>query len=198
MSAVPSPDMSAFDASHWDGPPWVFGYGSLIWRPGFEYIAAEQAFLRGAHRCLCIYSSRYRGTPEKPGLVFGLMPGGSCHGRAFQVDPKHWDQVQAYLWDRELLGGVYRPTIRRVRLETGQDVKALTFLAIKKHRSFAGTLALDEQIRIVRDGVGCRGPNLDYVLNTASHLEQMGISDPRLHRISVALEPFAKPREEAD
>src|SRR3712207_3646607 len=82
---------------------WVFGYGSLIWRPGFEFAEAQPALLRGAHRSLCIYSHHYRGTPEQPGLVFGLVHGGSCRGMAFRVEGELWSDVRAYLKARELI-----------------------------------------------------------------------------------------------
>src|SRR5690606_13758576 len=81
---------------------WVFGYGSLIWNPGFPHVASERATLRGAHRRLCIYSHRHRGTPEQPGLVFGLVRGGSCRGVAFAVEPGRWDEVRDYLMGREM------------------------------------------------------------------------------------------------
>lgn len=178
----------AFGANLWPDAPWVFGYGSLIWRPGFSYKRAEPAFLRGAHRCLCVYSHRYRGTPEQPGLVFGLKPGGSCHGRAFQVARQDWEAVRAYLWDREMIDKVYKPSVRPITLGNGQTVSALTFLVEPAHARYAGGLAEEDQIRIVREGVGCRGPNLDYVLNTAKHLEDMGIRDRHLHRIRLRLE----------
>ena len=156
---------------------WVFGYGSLIWRPGFEHIRAVPALLHGAHRSLCIYSHRHRGTPEQPGLVFGLVRGGSCRGMAFEVEPARWDEVHAYLYEREMDRGVYREAVRPVRLADGTLVQALAFLVDERHVQFAGKLEIAEQARLVRSGVGESGPNHEYVLQTAHHLERLGIHD---------------------
>lgn len=173
-----------------DTPPvsHVFGYGSLIWRPGFAHLGAEPGLLRGAHRDLCVFSHRYRGTAERPGLVFGLAHGGSCHGMVFTIDPENWDEVRAYLWDRELVSGVYRPSIRRIRLSGGRDVEALVFLADPNHVQYAGHLDLDAQLRFIRQGHGQMGPNSEYVLNTGRHLTEMGIEDTKLARICRALD----------
>ena len=172
-----------------DTPPvsYVFGYGSLIWRPGFDHEGASPALLRGAHRCLCVFSHRYRGTSERPGLVFGLANGGSCHGMVFKIPTQDWQQVRAYLWDRELINGVYRPTVRRVRLADGRMVDALVFLADPEHAQYAGHLDLDAQLRFIRQGHGSAGPNTDYVINTARHLEEMGVKDHQLERVRQAL-----------
>ena len=167
--------------------PYVFGYGSLIWRPGFEHGGAEPALLFGAHRCLCVYSHRYRGTKARPGLVFGLSRGGSCHGMVFAVRPETWASVRAYLWDRELISGVYRPALRKVRLQSGRTVEALTFLADTAHVQYAGLLAIEEQLRFIRQGRGEMGANAEYVLNTARHLAEMGIRDALLDRLRQAL-----------
>ena len=167
---------------------WVFGYGSLIWRPGFAYLRAELALLRGAHRSLCIYSYRHRGTPERPGLVFGLMRGGSCRGMAFAVAAKNWDAVHAYLTERELDRGVYREAMRPIRLADGEVVSALAFLVDERHVQFAGRLALEEQARLVRSGVGESGANPEYVLTTARRLHELGIRDRYLDELVALLE----------
>lgn len=163
---------------------WVFGYGSLIWKPGFEFVRSVPALLKGAHRSLCIYSHRHRGTPEQPGLVFGLMRGGSCRGMAFEVDPRHWDEVHGYLRDREMDRGVYRESQRAIRLDRGGgEVMALAFMVDERHVQFAGRLEIAEQLRLVRSGVGESGPNHEYVLATARHLEQLGIRDKHLSEL---------------
>ena len=166
---------------------WVFGYGSLIWRPGFDFVNSTQALLRGAHRSLCIYSHRHRGTHEQPGLVFGLMRGGSCRGVAFEVDGGRWPEVQQYLRDREMDRGVYREAIRPVRLADGRSVTALAFLVDQRHVQYAGRLAIAEQVRLVKSGVGESGPNPEYVLETARHLAQLGIRDRYLAALVEAL-----------
>jgi cation transport protein ChaC len=163
-----------------DGLHWVFGYGSLIWRPGFDFIARERALLRGAHRSLCIYSHIYRGTPEAPGLVFGLAHGGACGGMAFGVADAIWPEVLAYLRARELVSDVYREAVRPVRLASGAIVAAVAYLVDEGHSQYAGGLAMDEQARLVRRSSGESGPNIDYVLNTAEHLAQLGIRDRSL------------------
>lgn len=168
-------------------PHFVFGYGSLIWRPGFPYRRAEPALLRGAHRSLCIYSYRHRGTPERPGLVFGLVRGGSCRGMAFEVAPERWDEVHAYLTERELDRGVYHEALRPIRLGNGESVTALAFLVDEQHVQYAGRLALAEQARLVRAGVGESGPNPEYVLTTARHLHELGIRDRHLDELVEVL-----------
>jgi cation transport protein ChaC len=167
---------------------WVFGYGSLIWRPGFEFRDAAPALLRGAHRRLCIYSHRHRGTPDRPGLVFGLVRGGSCRGMAFEVEAKRWDEVHQYLVDREMDRGVYREATRTVQLGDGRIVPALAFLVDERHVQYAGRLEIAEQVRLVRSGVGESGPNPEYVLETARHLEHLGIHDRALAELVAALE----------
>ena len=159
---------------------WIFGYGSLIWNPGFDFVRSELALLRGAHRSLCIYSHRHRGTPGAPGLVFGLVRGGSCRGVAFAVQDSAWIEVRDYLRAREQVTGVYRESVRPVLLASGESVPALVFTVDERHVQYAGRLAVDEQLRLVRTGVGASGRNIDYVLNTADHLARIGLTDRRL------------------
>ena len=166
---------------------WVFGYGSLIWRPGFEYRAARPARLYGAHRALCIYSHHYRGTPEKPGLVFGLVPGGSCNGMAFEVGCERHDEVLEYLRAREQVTSVYFEVQRTVRLDDGTRVTATSFVVNRAHHQFSGKLSLREQLRLVNNARGDAGTNRDYVLNTASHLEKLNIRDTYLYHLAQAL-----------
>jgi cation transport protein ChaC len=170
-----------------DSNHWVFGYGSLIWNPGFPYVVSERAILRGAHRRLCIYSHRHRGTPEQPGLVFGLVRGGSCRGMAFAVEPARWDEVREYLMGREMDRGVYRDALRPVELADGRQVTALAFVVDERHVQYAGRLDIAEQERLVRSGVGESGPNPEYVLATARHLQALGIRDKYLDELVAAL-----------
>ena len=171
--------------------PWVFGYGSLIWNPGFRFNRAEKALLRGAHRSLSIYSHRHRGTPDRPGLVFGLSRGGSCLGVAFEVDAADWPGVFDYLQEREQDRGVYRGAWRTVALADGTTVKALAYLVDERHPQFAGRLEIAEQVRLVARSRGESGRNTEYVRNTAQHLIALGIRDKALMRIVDALDADA-------
>lgn len=166
---------------------WVFGYGSLIWRPGFAFTSRQQALLGGAHRRLCVYSHRHRGTESRPGLVFGLVRGGSCRGMAFEVEADRWDEVHAYLSEREMDRGVYREVFRPVRLADGLAVTALAFVVDERHVQYAGKLEVAEQLRLVREGIGESGPNPEYVLATAAHLRALGIRDRYLDELVEAL-----------
>lgn len=159
---------------------WVFGYGSLIWNPGFAHVSTQQGLLKGAHRSLSIVSHHHRGTLEQPGLVFGLARGGSCRGMVFEVADGDWPQVYAYLQEREQVTAVYRDVMRPVRLADGRTISALAFLVDERHEQFAGHLDLDQQLAMVRAGIGLSGRNIDYVLNTARHLEELGIRDRQL------------------
>lgn len=169
------------------GTYWVFGYGSLIWNPGFRHISSQQGLLRGAHRSLSIVSHHYRGTPEQPGLVFGLARGGSCRGMVFEVEEQDWREVYAYLQAREQVTSVYRDVMRPVRLADGRTVEALAFLVDERHEQYAGRLSLDQQLAFVRAGTGIAGRNVDYVLNTAQHLRAMGIRDRQLMALADLL-----------
>jgi cation transport protein ChaC len=167
---------------------WVFGYGSLIWNPGFKFRRSEKALLRGAHRALSVYSFRHRGTPELPGLVFGLSRGGSCLGVAFEVDEAIWPQTFDYLQAREQDRGVYREAWRPVTLASGETVTALAYLVNEQHAQFAGRLDLAEQVRLIARSSGESGGNTEYVRNTARHLLSLGIHDKALLAIVDALD----------
>lgn len=166
---------------------WVFGYGSLIWRPGFVFERQVPALLRGVHRRLCVYSYRHRGTELQPGLVFGLMPGGSCRGMAFEVTDARWPEVHAYLAEREMDRGVYREAVRPIRLADGEAVSSLAFLVDTRHAQYAGKLAIAEQVRVVRAGIGESGANPEYVLETARKLHELGLTDRYLDDVVAAL-----------
>lgn len=168
---------------------WVFAYGSLMWRPGFPFEAQVPGLLDGAHRALCVYSVLHRGTHERPGLVLGLDRGGACQGVAFRVSPGAEKDTIGYLREREQVTDVYVETYRDVRLEDGSNrmVKALTYLADPGHPQFAGRLSLDEQLHIVLAGEGQAGANVEYVLNTVQHLEELGVHDAPLADLAARL-----------
>ena len=165
------------------GDLWVFGYGSLMWSPGFRPSAKSTALVRGYHRALCILSSRYRGTPEKPGLVMGLCRGGSCWGMAFRVPAARVRRVLAALWKREMLNKVYKPTLIPVLVAPGRRIRALAFVADTAHRQFVRELDLHGRARLVAQGVGQRGRCVDYIRNTLEHMLELGVNDPHLARI---------------
>jgi glutathione-specific gamma-glutamylcyclotransferase len=167
---------------------WVFGYGSLMWRPGFDHEETRQAQLFGYHRALCVRSFVHRGTPERPGLVLGLDRGGSCHGVAFKVRAEHREAVTGYLRARELVTNVYLETTRKVRLDDGRDVRALTYVVDRGHRQYAGALSVEEALSQVSGAVGQSGPNEAYVINTVEHLRTLRIRDHHLEAVVHALE----------
>src|SRR3954449_3263455 len=171
------------------GDLWVFGYGSLMWRPGFEYIEQVPARLIGEHRALCVYSFVHRGTPEKPGLVLGLDRGGACRGIAFRVAEKHRSATIAYLREREQVTSVYREVMRSVWLENDsrQRVSALAYVVDRGHVQYAGRLSLAEQLRHVLQGHGQSGVNRDYVVATVKAIEAEGFRDAPLHQLAMML-----------
>lgn len=169
------------------GDLWVFGYGSLMWRPGFRHVERMPALLRGAHRALCVYSVRHRGTPEQPGLVLGLDHGGSCQGIAFRVAAEDVAETRAYLTEREQLNMVYREVMRPLRLGDGRQVAGLAYIVDRRHRQYARGLDRDRLLELIRQGHGQSGPCRDYVLNTLASLAELGIEDHALSWLSAAL-----------
>ena len=172
------------------GDLWVFGYGSLMWRPGFAFVERRKATLRGWRRRLCIYSHVYRGTPERPGLVLGLDRGGACLGVGFRVDAALSEATIRYLRERELMGGAYGVYHERrapIAFPDGGAVEALTYVADRAHPQYAGMLDRAEMLAIVRRGEGASGANADYVIATCEHLRGLGIVDRDLEWLTAQL-----------
>lgn len=176
-----------------DGALWVFGYGSLIWRPGFDHDGCHPALLSGYHRRFCLWSHRYRGTPEAPGLVLGLDRGGACRGVLFRVPGAAAAAVLRYLDDRELPDGaemVYHRRVLRVRRLDAPGslaVPAVTYVANRDCRLYVRGLADTAAATAIARGVGEMGPNRDYLLNTLAHLAAMGVRDRGLARLAALL-----------
>jgi cation transport protein ChaC len=168
---------------------WVFGYGSLMWRPGFDYLERIPARLRGLHRALCVFSYVHRGTPERPGLVLGLDQGGMCRGIAYRVAGAARAETIAYLRGREQVTSVYREATRRIELEDGsrRQLDALCYLVDRGHVQYAGRLSLAERVHYVRQGHGQSGQNRDYVLDAVRALEALGYRETDLHLLAQRL-----------
>ncbi len=164
---------------------WVFGYGSLMWRPGFAFAERRMAYLAGLHRQMCVYSHVHRGTPDKPGLVMGLDLGGDCWGMAYRVTQSLWPETLAYLRAREQVTSVYLERTHAVALDTssGESVEALVYEADREHPQYAGRLDLDAQVRHVLQGVGVSGTCRDYLFQTCGHLRDVGIADHPLEEL---------------
>ncbi len=168
---------------------WVFGYGSLTWKPGFAFIEKQPALMRGVHRSLCIYSVHHRGTYETPGLVLGLDHGGSCWGTAYRVEATLQRQVIAYLRKREQVTMVYKEAWRPMFLAQDRHtpVEAICYVVDRGHDQYAGRLSISEQARLVRQGMGVAGPNPEYVENTVLHFNEIGIKDAQLQHLYAEL-----------
>jgi cation transport protein ChaC len=168
---------------------WIFGYGSLMWRPGFAYVRSMPAAIRGYHRRLCVYSHVHRGTPENPGLVLGLDRGGTCHGLAFEIAPENWDDTIAYLRAREQVTSVYlERQVKAKLLESTESVDAVTYVVDRNHLQYAGVLSEDSILAHVVSGEGVSGACKDYVTNTVEHLRAMNIRDATLEAIARKLQ----------
>jgi cation transport protein ChaC len=166
------------------GDLWVFGYGSLMWSPCFSYGQHALARVHGFHRALCILSTRYRGTQRRPGLVMGLCHGGSCWGMAFRIPQRHVKRALARLWSREMTRRVYAPRLVTAQLAGRlRTVQALAFIADPAHPAYVRELDLHGRARLVAQGIGQRGPCIDYIRNTLDHMHEVGVRDPHLERI---------------
>jgi cation transport protein ChaC len=156
---------------------WVFGYGSLMWRPGFPFVERRRARLGGVHRAFCIYSVHHRGTYERPGLVLGLAPGGSTVGAAYRVAEADWAETYAYLVEREQPTETYVERRIAVTLDDGRRVEALGFLSDRAHPQWAGALTLERQAELIAGATGLSGRNIDYLRDLVGHLREEGVCD---------------------
>lgn len=165
---------------------WVFGYGSLVWQPGFSFAERRIARLEGYARSFCMWSIHHRGTPDLPGLVLALdaEPGGSCEGVAFRVRPEHAEETLAYLRERELVSSAYLEVERAVRFRDGAQARAIAYVVDPDHEQYCGGLSLDRQAEVIARAVGGRGPNTEYLWNVAEHLRDLGLGDADLDWLS--------------
>jgi glutathione-specific gamma-glutamylcyclotransferase len=161
---------------------WVFGYGSLLWHPGFEVAESVVATLPGYARSFCMRSIHHRGTEEEPGLVLALDadPRAACEGLALRVAEGREEATLAYLRERELISSAYIEKTLEVQLADGRRVTAVVYVIDTDHDQYCGGLPLEEQARIIARAVGGRGPNTEYLFNTATHLCEVGLHDPAL------------------
>ena len=165
------------------GDRWVFGYGSLMWRPGFAFVERRRALLHGRRRAFCIYSVHHRGTPARPGLVLGLAQGGAVRGAAYRVAEAIWPEVHAYLMEREQPTETYVEAHAAARLDDGRIVQALTFLSDRGHPQWAGDLSLEAQADLIAGAKGLSGRNIDYLSDLVEHLRAEGIADAGMDRL---------------
>ncbi|MBY6136273.1 gamma-glutamylcyclotransferase [Leisingera sp. XS_AS12] len=158
---------------------WVFGYGSLLWNPGFPVARREVAVLHGYARSFCMSSVHHRGTEERPGLVLALdeVKGAHCKGLAMAVEAGHEAQTLDYLRERELISSAYVERNLEVELTDGRKVTAVTYVIDPDHVQYCGGMGLEEQAQIIAHAVGGRGPNTEYLYNTADHLSEIGLHD---------------------
>ena len=162
---------------------WVFGYGSLLWNPGFEIAESAAARLNGYARSFCMRSIHHRGTEEDPGLVLALdaIEGAACEGLALRVADGQEDATLAYLRERELISSAYLEKMLPVRLADAREVTAVTYVIDPDHVQYCGGLPLEEQAGIIAQAHGGRGPNSEYLYNTAAHLREIGLADADLN-----------------
>ncbi|MDZ4076290.1 MAG: gamma-glutamylcyclotransferase [Hylemonella sp.] len=176
--------MLATTLSQWGGHGdlWIFGYASLIWRPDFDFEERRPAHVRGWHRALKMWSRVNRGTPDNPGLVFGLLTGGSCHGVVFRVHRQQAPAVLGRLWEREMPTGVYDP--RWLRCETPHGpVSALAFTLSRRSPNYTGALSPEQYRQIFAQACGRYGSTHDYAHQTYVSLRAHGIHDRELERL---------------
>ena len=167
---------------------WVFGYGSLMWRPGFDFLERGAAVLHGRRRAFCIYSVHHRGTYERPGLVLGLAPGGSVRGCAYRVAASAWPDTYAYLLEREQPTETYLESWAKVRLPSGESVRTLVFLSDVHHPQWAGDLSLEAQARLIAGATGLSGRNVDYLRDLVIHLRDAGVADRAMETLLARVE----------
>ena len=169
------------------GDFWVFGYGSLMWKPGFDHVETVRARVSGYRRSLCLTSRVHRGTPEREGLVLALDRGGSCVGVAFRVEAAKRDDVIAYLRERELVTNAYLEKYVSITLADGRRGRAISYVIDRSHAQYAGSLSEQEAAARVIGAVGKSGANEDYVLNTIEHLQALGIRDHWLEQVGTLI-----------
>lgn len=172
---------------------WVFGYGSLLWNPGFDVAESVIGTLPDYARSFCMRSIHHRGTIAVPGLVLALdqQIGEACEGIALKVVEGKEEATLAYLRERELISSAYVEKELTVQLSDGREVTAVVYVIDEEHDQYCGDLPLEEQAQIIARAVGGRGPNSEYLYNTADHLASVALHDPALEWLATRVKAIA-------
>jgi cation transport protein ChaC len=168
---------------------WVFGYGSLIWNPAFNYVEKRAGRIFGRHRKFCLSTPMGRGTPDCPGLVLGLERGGSCWGVAFRIAADEVDSETEIVWRREMISGAYEPRFLDCETEQGL-IEVIAFVINPLHERYIGHLDIDATARIIATAAGTLGHCSEYLENTCAHLEELGLADRHLKQLRERVREF--------
>ena len=176
---------------------WLFAYGSLIWSPMIEFIEKRKVRLFGYHRKFCMWTKLGRGSPDHPGLILALEPGGSTKGIAFRISRKNVEKELKLVWDREMIGGSYVPRVVKLQMiddNKTEYVDAIAFIMNRDHENYTGKLTIEEEVNAIHGAKGPLGKCEDYLFNTVKHLDELGLSDNKLlnlaNRIRKKKNPF--------
>ena len=172
---------------------WVFGYGSLIWNPAFHFTERRTAHIFGFHRQFCLRARAGRGSPDRPGLMLALEPGGSCHGVAYRISRQHVASELDVVWRREMTSMAYHPVWVAARTPSGIE-HAIAFTANRKHERYIRGLNENKTVRLLAHGAGPLGHCCDYLFDTVAHLRELGIRDRRLEALAARVRARAAPR----
>ena len=169
---------------------WIFGYGSLMWNPAFHHVELRPARLHGWHRRFCLWNTFGRGSPEKPGLMLALEPGGACAGVALRIAAEAVQSELTVLWNREMLTGAYLP--RWVRLASAAGpVDALTFVVNRAHPRYTGRLPPERVAQLLAHARGPLGECREYLEQTVAELARHGAKDGAMHALLRAVRQVA-------
>lgn len=162
---------------------WVFAYGSLIWNPAFHFVDRKVGRVHGYHREFCLRTHLGRGSPETEGFMLGLKPGGSCKSVAYRIEGQAVETELELVWRREMLTNVYQPRWVRVHTQTG-IVPAVTFVMNLNHERYAGDADDEEIVESIATASGRLGRCCDYLFDTVTHLNELGIRDRRMETLA--------------
>ena len=171
---------------------WIFGYGSLVWRPAFAHGERRPAFVDGFVRRFWQGSTDHRGVPGAPGRVVTLLPdpAGRVFGAAYRVPPEEEAEVMANLDHREK-GGYERCEVT-LHLHRGdrhevERVEGLVYRATPENPNYLGPASLEAIALQVLRSSGPSGANLEYVLRLAESLRELGAEDDHVFALEALL-----------
>lgn len=171
------------------GRIWVFGFGSLIWNPAFRFVERRRARIHGFHRQFCLWARAGRGSPERPGLMLSLEPGGSCTGVAYRLSARSAPIELDVIWRREMFTMAYRPVWTTAHTSLGPE-PAIAFSANRQHERYVPGLEDAEVARLLATGAGPMGRCCDYLFDTVEHLRRLGIRDRWLEALDAAVKAY--------